>query len=148
MIIKTQLSEKEMPTSFYNISADLKEPLPPVLHPGRKDPVGPDDLSPLFPMELIGQEVSQDRYIEIPEEVQNIYKLYRPSPLYRARNLEKVLDTPAKIFYKYEGVSPTGSHKPNTAIPQAYYNKLEGVKKLTTETGAGQWGSSLSLIHI
>ena len=132
MIIKTQLSEKEMPTNFYNISADLKEPLPPVLHPGRKDPVGPDDLSPLFPMELIGQEVSQDRYIEIPEEVQNIYKLYRPSPLYRARNLEKVLDTPAKIFYKYEGVSPTGSHKPNTAIPQAYYNKLEGVKKLTT----------------
>ena len=144
MIIKTQLSEKEMPTKFYNISADLKEPLPPVLHPGRKDPVGPDDLSPLFPMELIGQEVSQDRYIEIPEEVQNIYKLYRPSPLYRARNLEKVLDTPAKIFYKYEGVSPTGSHKPNTAIPQAYYNKQEGVKKLTTETGAGQWGSSLA----
>ena len=95
-------------------------------------------------MELIGQEVTQDRYIEIPEEVQNIYKLYRPSPLYRARNLEKVLDTPAKIFYKYEGVSPTGSHKPNTAIPQAFYNKQEGVKKLTTETGAGQWGSSLA----
>ena len=140
MIIKTQLSEKEMPEKFYNISADLPEPLPPVLHPGRKDPVGPDDLSPLFPMELIGQEVSQDRYIDIPEEVQDIYKLYRPSPLYRARNLEKVLDTPAKIFYKYEGVSPTGSHKPNTAIPQAYYNKQEGVEKLTTETGAGQWG--------
>ena len=144
MIIKTQLSEKEMPEKFYNISADLPEPLPPVLHPGRKDPVGPDDLSPLFPMELIGQEVSQDRYIDIPEEVQDIYKLYRPSPLYRARNLEKVLDTPAKIFYKYEGVSPTGSHKPNTAIPQAYYNKQEGVEKLTTETGAGQWGSSLA----
>ena len=144
MIIKTQLSEKEMPTKFYNIAADLPEPLPPVLHPERKDPVGPDDLSPLFPMELIGQEVSQDRYIDIPEEVQDIYKLYRPSPLYRARNLEKVLDTPAKIFYKYEGVSPTGSHKPNTAIPQAYYNKKEGVKKLTTETGAGQWGSSLA----
>jgi tryptophan synthase beta chain len=122
----------------------LKEPLPPVLHPGTKEPVGPDDLSPLFPMELIKQEVSTDPQIIIPDQVRDIYRLYRPTPLYRARSLEKALKTPAKIFYKYEGVSPTGSHKPNTAIPQAYYNKMEGVDKITTETGAGQWGSSLA----
>ena len=144
MNIKTILQESNLPTQYYNIAADLKEPLPPVLHPGTKQPVGPDDLSPLFPMELIGQEVSTEREIDIPEEVREIYKLYRPTPLYRARSLEKVLDTPAKIFYKYEGVSPTGSHKPNTAIPQAFYNKKEGITKLTTETGAGQWGSSLA----
>ena len=114
------------------------------LHPGTKEPVGPDDLSPLFPMELIKQEVSTDPQIIIPDQVRDIYRLYRPTPLYRARSLEKALGTPAKIFYKYEGVSPTGSHKPNTAIPQAYYNKMEGVDKITTETGAGQWGSSLA----
>ena len=144
MNIKTILSEDSIPENFYNIGADLVEPLSPVLHPGTKEPVGPDDLSPLFPMELIGQEVSQDRYITIPDEVRDIYRLYRPTPLYRARSLEKGLDTPAKIFYKYEGVSPTGSHKPNTAIAQAYYNKSEGIDKLTTETGAGQWGCSLA----
>ena len=144
MNIKTILSEDSIPENFYNIGADLVEPLSPVLHPGTKEPVGPDDLSPLFPMELIGQEVSQDRYITIPDEVRDIYRLYRPTPLYRARSLEEALDTPAKIFYKYEGVSPTGSHKPNTAIAQAYYNKNEGIDKLTTETGAGQWGCSLA----
>ena len=144
MNIKTILSEDSIPENFYNIGADLIEPLSPVLHPGTKEPVGPDDLSPLFPMELIGQEVSQDRYITIPDEVRDIYRLYRPTPLYRARSLEEALDTPAKIFYKYEGVSPTGSHKPNTAIAQAYYNKNEGIDKLTTETGAGQWGCSLA----
>ena len=144
MNIKTILSEDSIPENFYNIGADLVEPLSPVLHPGTKEPVGPDDLSPLFPMELIGQEVSQDRYITIPDEVRDIYRLYRPTPLYRARSLEKALDTPAKIFYKYEGVSPTGSHKPNTAIAQAFYNKNEGIDKLTTETGAGQWGCSLA----
>ena len=144
MNIKTILSEDSIPENFYNIGADLVESLSPVLHPGTKEPVGPDDLSPLFPMELIGQEVSQDRYITIPDEVRDIYRLYRPTPLYRARSLEKALDTPAKIFYKYEGVSPTGSHKPNTAIAQAYYNKSEGIDKLTTETGAGQWGCSLA----
>ena len=144
MNIKTLLSEKELPRSYYNIIADLPTSIPPVLHPGTKKPVGPEDLSPLFPLELINQEVSNSRFIEIPDEVIDIYKLYRPSPLYRARSLEKLLDTPAKIYYKYEGVSPTGSHKPNTAIPQAYYNKEEGIKKITTETGAGQWGSSLA----
>ena len=118
-------------------------PLPP-LHPGTKEPVGPDALAPLFPMALIMQEVSGDRWIDIPEEVRDIYKIWRPTPMYRATALEKALDTPAKIYYKYEGVSPSGSHKPNTAVPQAYYNKQEGVKKITTETGAGQWGSALS----
>jgi len=117
--------------------------LPP-LHPGTKQPIGPEDLAPLFPMELIKQEVSQERWIEIPEEVLDVYKLWRPTPLFRAWNLEKMLDTPAKIYYKYEGVSPAGSHKPNTAVAQAFYNKAEGVKRLTTETGAGQWGSALS----
>ena len=144
MNIKTLLSENELPRSYYNIISDLPTSIPPVLHPGTKKPVGPEDLSPLFPLELIKQEVSNSRFIEIPDEVIDIYKLYRPSPLYRARALEKLLDTPAKIYYKYEGVSPTGSHKPNTAIPQAYYNKEEGIKKITTETGAGQWGSSLA----
>ena len=138
------LPEGEMPESWYNIQADLPKPLPPVLHPGTLKPVGPDDLAPLFPMDLILQEVSQERYIPIPAEVQQVYKQWRPSPLYRARALEKALGTPAKIYYKYEGVSPTGSHKPNTAVPQAYYNKVAGTKKLTTETGAGQWGSSLA----
>ena len=142
---KFLLQEKDMPTAWYNIQADLPQPLPPVLHPGTRQPIGPADLAPLFPMELIKQEVSTERYIDIPEEVQEIYKLWRPSPLYRATRLEKLLDTPAKIYYKYEGVSPAGSHKPNTSIPQAYYNKQEGVKRLTTETGAGQWGTALAM---
>jgi len=142
---KFLLEEKEMPTSWYNILPDLPEPLPPVLHPGTGQPITPDDLAPLFPMELIMQEFHPERYIEIPEELQEIYRIWRPSPLYRAYQLEKALDTPAKIFYKYEDVSPAGSHKPNTAIAQAYYNKKAGVKRLTTETGAGQWGSALSM---
>ncbi len=141
---KIVLTESEMPTHWYNIVPDLPEPPPPVLHPGTHQPVGPDDLAPLFPMALIMQEVSQDRFIEIPEAVRDVYRSWRPSPLYRARRLEQTLDTPARIYYKYEGVSPAGSHKPNTAVPQAYYNAQEGVKKLTTETGAGQWGSALS----
>ena len=142
--LKYLLEESKMPKTWYNIAADLPQPMVPPLHPGTLKPVGPDDLAPLFPMSLIGQEVSQDREIEIPEPVRKIYKQWRPSPLYRARNLEKFLDTPAKIYYKYEGVSPTGSHKPNTAVAQAFYNKEEGTKKITTETGAGQWGSSLA----
>ena len=142
--IKFFLEESKMPKTWYNIAADLPKPLSPPLHPGTLKPVGPDDLAPLFPMALIGQEVSQDKEIEIPEPVREIYKQWRPSPLYRARKLEKFLDTPAKIYYKYEGVSPTGSHKPNTAVAQAFYNKEEGTKKITTETGAGQWGSSLA----
>ena len=142
--IKYLLDENKLPKTWYNISADLPKPLDPPLNPGTNKPLGPDDLSPLFPMALIGQEVSQDREIEIPDPVREIYKQWRPSPLYRAKILEKSLDTPAKIYYKYEGVSPTGSHKPNTAIPQAFYNKEEGTKKITTETGAGQWGSSLA----
>jgi len=143
--IKILLSEKEMPTQWYNIAADLPKPLDPPLHPGTKQPIGPDELAPIFPMGLIMQEVSTDRWIDIPDEVQQMYRLYRPTPLHRARRLEKALDTPAKIYYKWEGVSPPGSHKPNTAIAQAYYNKQEGVKRLATETGAGQWGSALSL---
>ncbi|MBI4758253.1 MAG: TrpB-like pyridoxal phosphate-dependent enzyme [Chloroflexi bacterium] len=142
---KVQLSEREMPREWYNIAADMPEPPAPVLHPGTGEPIGPADLAPLFPMELIGQEVSQERYIPIPEEVQAIYRLWRPTPLYRARRLEAVLDTPARVFYKYEGTSPAGSHKPNTAVAQVYYNKKEGVKRLTTETGAGQWGSALAM---
>jgi len=141
---KIFLNESEMPTHWYNVVADMpNKPLPP-LHPGTRQPVGPQDLAPLFPMELIKQEVSAERYIEIPEEVRNIYKIWRPTPLMRATGLEKALDTPAKIYYKYEGVSPSGSHKPNTAVPQAYYNKMEGVKKISTETGAGQWGTALA----
>ncbi|KJH73165.1 TrpB-like pyridoxal phosphate-dependent enzyme [Aliterella atlantica] len=143
--IKYILSEDQMPLAWYNIQADLPTPMPPVLHPGTKKAIAPHDLEPLFPPELIRQEVSQERWIEIPDEVQSIYRQWRPTPLYRARRLEKALDTPAKIYYKYEGVSPAGSHKPNTAIPQAYYNKQAGVKRLTTETGAGQWGSSLAI---
>lgn len=138
------LNESEMPTNWYNIAADLPVPLEPPLHPGTGQPIGPDDLAPLFPMELIMQEVSTDRYIEIPEEVQDVYRSYRPAPLFRAYELEKHLDTPAKIYYKYEGVSPAGSHKPNTAIAQAFYNKKAGVKRIATETGAGQWGSAVS----
>ena len=138
------LDEKQMPTRWYNVLADLPKPLPPPLHPGTKQPLGPEDLSPLFPMELIKQEMSPERYIEIPEELQDIFKLWRPTTLYRARRLEKALDSPAKIYYKYEGTSPPGSHKPNTAVTQAYYNKEEGIKRITTETGAGQWGSALS----
>jgi tryptophan synthase beta chain len=134
-----------MPRTWYNIIPDLPTPPAPVLHPGTKKPVGPDDLAPLFPMALIMQEVSTERYIEIPEPVRQVYANWRPSPLYRARMLEKALDTPARIYYKYEGVSPVGSHKPNTAVPQLYYNKLEGVTKIATETGAGQWGSSLAM---
>ena len=142
--IKYLLSEDKMPTAWYNIQADLPTPAPAVLHPGTGKPIGPEDLEPIFPMALIQQEVSLERWLEIPEQVQSIYQQWRPTPLYRARRLEKALDTPAKIYYKYEGVSPAGSHKPNTAIPQAYYNKQAGIKRLTTETGAGQWGSSLA----
>jgi tryptophan synthase beta chain len=139
------LPQKDMPTSWYNILPDLPEPLPAVLHPGTGKPVTPDDLAPLFPMALIMQEFSPERYIEIPEEVREIYKVWRPTVLHRAYRLEKALGTPARIFYKYEGTSPAGSHKPNTAVAQAYYNKKEGVKRITTETGAGQWGSSLAM---
>ncbi len=142
--IKYVLDESELPEAWYNLASDLPEPLPPVLHPGTGQPVGPDDLAPLFPMQIILQEVSTERHIGIPEEVRDVYRLWRPTPLYRARRLEKVLQTPARIYYKYEGVSPTGSHKPNTAVAQAFYNKQEGVTRLTTETGAGQWGSSLA----
>ena len=138
------LNESEMPTHWYNVAADLKTPPPPPLHPATHEPIGPEALAPLFPMELIRQEVSTERYIPIPEEVREIYTIWRPSPLIRATFLEKALDTPAKIYYKYEGVSPSGSHKPNTAVAQAYYNKQEGVTRIATETGAGQWGSSLA----
>jgi tryptophan synthase beta chain len=143
--VKYLLAEDRMPTAWYNIQADLPVPPPPVLHPGTGQPIGPQDLAPLFPMALIMQEVSTERFIEIPEEVQGIYRQWRPTPLFRARRLERALDTPARIYYKYEGVSPAGSHKPNTAVAQAYYNKQEGVKRLVTETGAGQWGSSLAM---
>lgn len=139
------LNESDLPKYYYNIQADSPIPPNPVLHPGTLQPVTPDFLSVLFPMELIMQEISTERHIEIPEEVREIYKLYRPTPLLRARRLEKALGTPAHIYYKNEGVSPAGSHKPNTAIPQAYYNKAAGTKALTTETGAGQWGSALSM---
>lgn len=142
---KYLLDENEMPRAWYNIMSDMPNPPAPVLHPGTKQSVTPDDLSPLFPMSLIMQEVSTERYIEIPEPVRQVYRQWRPSPLFRARRLEKALGTPARIYYKYEGVSPAGSHKPNTAIPQVFYNKEEGVKKLSTETGAGQWGSSLAM---
>ncbi|RSN56347.1 TrpB-like pyridoxal phosphate-dependent enzyme [Amycolatopsis sp. WAC 04182] len=138
------LDEADMPTRWYNVVPDLPEPPPPPLHPGTREPVGPDDLAPLFPQALIAQEVSTERYIDIPEEVLDVYRLWRPSPLFRARRLEKALGTPARIYYKYEGVSPVGSHKPNTAVPQAFYNAAEGVTRLTTETGAGQWGSALA----
>ena len=143
MEIKILLKESEMPREWYNIQPDLPSPLPPPLHPGTKQPIGPDDLKAIFPMALIEQEMSQERWIKIPEEVLKIYTLWRPSPVYRALRLEEALKSPAKIYYKYEGVSPAGSHKPNTAVPQAYYNKQEGIKRIATETGAGQWGSAL-----
>ncbi len=142
--VKFDLSESEMPKAWYNLAADLPKPAAPPLHPGTGQPIGPADLAPLFPMEIIKQEVSTEREIEIPGPVRDIYRQWRPSPLYRARRLEKQLGTTARIYYKYEGVSPSGSHKPNTAVAQAFYNKQEGVKRITTETGAGQWGSSLA----
>jgi len=142
---KYLLSEDEMPRSWYNIIPDLPKPPAPVLHPGTKQPVTPDDLAPLFPMALIMQEVSTEPAIEIPEPIRQVYMQWRPSPLFRARRLEKALDTPARIYYKYEGVSPVGSHKSNTAVAQVYYNKQEGIKKISTETGAGQWGSALAM---
>jgi tryptophan synthase beta chain len=143
--MKITLDESRIPKAWYNIVADLPVPLPPVIHPGTKQPIGPNDLAPLFPMELILQEVSTQREVPIPEPVRDVYRLWRPTPLYRARRLERALDTPARIYYKYEGVSPAGSHKPNTAVAQAFYNKQAGVRRLTTETGAGQWGSALAL---
>jgi tryptophan synthase beta chain len=142
--IKYVLDESRIPRHWYNLAADLPKPVPPPLHPGTLQPLGPADLAPLFPMELIQQEVSTEREIEIPTPVRDVYRQWRPTPLYRARRLEKLLDTPARIYYKYEGVSPAGSHKPNTAVPQAFYNRESGVRKLVTETGAGQWGSSLA----
>ncbi len=141
---KFTLDEEQIPRSYYNITADLPEPPPPVMHPGTGQPIGPDDLAPLFPMALIGQEVSTEREIEIPDPVRSAYAMYRPSPLFRAHRLEKALGTPAHIYYKYEGVSPAGSHKPNTAIAQAFYNAEAGVKRVATETGAGQWGTALA----
>ena len=143
--IQYNLPQNRIPLAWYNIVADLPKPMAPVLHPGTLQPIGPEDLAPLFPMSLIQQEVSREREIEIPGPVRQVYAQWRPAPLFRARRLEKALDTPAKIYYKYEGVSPAGSHKPNTAVPQAYYNKIEGTKRLSTETGAGQWGSSLAM---
>jgi tryptophan synthase beta chain len=143
--VKFLLPEDRIPRAWYNIVPDLPKPLAPVLHPGTHKPIGPDDLAPLFPMSLIMQEVSQEREIEIPDPVRAVYAQWRPSPLYRAHRLEAALDTPAKIYYKYEGVSPAGSHKPNTAVAQAFYNKQEGTKRLITETGAGQWGSALAI---
>ena len=146
MTVKTFLSEDRLPTRWYNIAPDMPAgSLKPPLNPATGEPVGPDALAPLFPMSIIMQEVSTDRYVDIPEEVQEIYKLWRPTPLIRAMRLEKALDTPAKIFFKYEGVSPAGSHKPNTAVPQAYYNREAGIRRIATETGAGQWGSSMAL---
>jgi tryptophan synthase beta chain len=143
--IQYNLPQSRIPQAWYNIAADLPKPMAPPLHPGTLQPLGPDDLAPLFPMSLILQEVSTEREIEIPGPVRQVYAQWRPSPLFRARRLEKALDTPAHIYYKNEGVSPAGSHKPNTAVPQAYYNKMEGTRRLATETGAGQWGSSLAM---
>lgn len=142
--VKYLLDEERIPRAWYNVQADLPAPLPPVLHPGTGKPVGPDDLAPLFPMALIAQEVSTEREIGIPDPVREVYRLWRPTPLYRARRLEAALDTPAKIYYKYEGVSPAGSHKPNTAVAQAFYNRDAGTRRIATETGAGQWGSALA----
>ena len=142
---KILLEESEIPQAWYNIQADLPNPLSPPLNPATKQPAGPGDLAAIFPMDLIAQEMSTQRWIDIPGEVLDIYRLWRPTPLFRAKRLEKALQTPAAIYYKYEGVSPAGSHKPNTAVAQAYYNKKAGINKLTTETGAGQWGSALSL---
>jgi tryptophan synthase beta chain len=145
MQTKFLLSENQIPTHWYNVIPDLPGPMSPVLHPGTRQPVTPADLLPLFPMGLIEQEMSPERWVKIPDEVREIYKIWRPSPLFRAHRLEKALGTPARIYYKYEGVSPAGSHKPNTAIPQAYYNKIGGTKRIASETGAGQWGSSIAL---
>jgi tryptophan synthase beta chain len=142
--VKYVLDEARIPRAWYNIVADLPSPPPPVLHPGTMQPVGPDDLAPLFPMSLIMQEVTTDREVEIPGPVRDVYRQWRPAPLFRARRLEQALQTPARIYYKYEGVSPAGSHKPNTAVPQAWYNKEAGITRIATETGAGQWGSSLA----
>jgi tryptophan synthase beta chain len=142
--IKYALDEDRIPKSWYNLAADLPVPLPPVLHPGTHQPIGPGDLAPLFPMALILQEVSTEREIEIPAPVRDVYRQWRPSPLYRARRLERILDTPAHIYYKYEGVSPAGSHKTNTSVPQAFFNREAGVRRIATETGAGQWGSALA----
>ncbi|HWE61225.1 MAG TPA: TrpB-like pyridoxal phosphate-dependent enzyme [Chloroflexota bacterium] len=144
-LTKYVLDESRLPEAWYNIMADLPSPPPPPRHPGTGEPIGPADLAPLFPMALIQQEVSTERFIPIPEEVRDAYRLWRPTPLYRAHRLERALDTPARIYYKYEGVSPAGSHKPNTAVPQAYYNKAEGGTRIATETGAGQWGSAMAL---
>jgi tryptophan synthase beta chain len=141
---KVLLDDFEMPTRWYNVVPDLPSPPPPPLHPGTLQPVGPDDLAPLFPPDIIGQEVTTERYVDIPGEVLDVYRLWRPSPLYRAYRLERALGTPARIYYKYEGVSPAGSHKPNTAVPQAFYSARAGARKLTTETGAGQWGTALA----
>ncbi|MCP4149049.1 MAG: pyridoxal-phosphate dependent enzyme, partial [bacterium] len=141
---KIFLPESEMPRQWYNVAADMPTPMEPPLHPGTGQPAGPEDLAPIFPMPLIEQEVSQERFIDIPDEVLEKYLIWRPTPLYRAYSLEKFLDTPAKIYFKNEGVSPAGSHKPNTAIAQAYFNKISGTKRILTETGAGQWGSALS----
>lgn len=143
-IRKFVLTEKDMPDRWYNVQADMPNPVMPALHPGTRQPAGPQDFAPLFPMELIKQEVSKERWIQIPDPVRDVYTLWRPTPMFRAYELEKALGTPAKIYYKYEGVSPTGSHKPNTAVAQAYYNKMEGVERITTETGAGQWGTALA----
>src|ERR1700741_4653729 len=142
--IQYTLPQSRIPKSWYNITPDLPKPLAPVLHPGTLKPIGPDDLAPLFPMSLILQEVSMERDVEIPGEIRQVYAQWRPSPLFRAQRLEKALDTPARIYYKYEGVSPAGSHKPNTAVAQAWANAQAGIGKLTTETGAGQWGSALA----
>src|SRR5881398_1022184 len=143
--VKYLLPESDIPTHWVNLLADLGPPPHPPLHPGTKEPLGPDDLAPLFPTGLIEQEVSAEPEIEIPDEVREIYKLWRPTPLYRAHRLERALDTPAHIYYKYEGVSPAGSHKLNTATAQAYYNRAGGIRRLATETGAGQWGSALAI---
>ena len=141
---KIILEENDIPTKWYNIQADLPTPLDPPLNPTTHEPVKPEELHVIFPMELIKQEVSQEQYIQIPDEVREIYRIWRPSPLYRAERLEKELKTPAKIYFKWEGVSPPGSHKPNSAVPQVYYNAKEGIERIATETGAGQWGSALS----
>jgi len=143
--VRVYLNENELPKKWYNIQADMPNPIKPYLHPVTKEPAGPQDLAPLFPMELIMQEMSQERYIDIPEEIIAKYKTFRYSPLVRAYGLEKAIDTPARIYYKYEGTNPSGSHKLNTAVPQAFYNKKEGIKRITTETGAGQWGTALSI---
>lgn len=141
---KAVLDEADLPTHWYNLAADLPAPMPPHLHPGTGEPLAAGDMAPLFPAALIEQEMTGERFVPIPEPVREVYRLWRPSPLYRAHRLERALGTPARIYYKYEGVSPVGSHKPNTAVAQAYYNAAEGVRRLTTETGAGQWGSALS----